>query len=328
MSDNIESGTRRPSALEQGPRKKPRTSDPLVHHGRHFGRTIHAMCNVSALIVNCVLRLDEREPMELLSAEAARAAGLRAAIEPEEMSRVADFRGASSARSDDTKSLKGHILDWIGTPGEAFVPPIARNIKTNRGYHHEVTGSLLCPAGLNWADSNVKAQLRSGEMTVPGDQWPIFLYANNQYDPDDPWNGLLRSRLLVTAYKHIFTSPSSVDDETKATRAGNARIHGMTKVTAASIAYIATQVRFALSSSSVFSRTDTVTDSERFYNSVLEFLDDINEKEDVDALLAWWNRHIFPGSATGARAPAKNSALAKLLERRKQKNNTAAAVST
>ncbi|OBZ65520.1 hypothetical protein A0H81_14484 [Grifola frondosa] len=323
----------------------PRTSDPLVHHGRHFGRTIHAMCNVSALIVNCVLRLDEREPMELLSAEEWREQRVFAQLlnlvpfleqrlmtdcDEEEMSRVADFiqRGASSARSDDTKSLKGHILDWIGTPGEAFVPPIARNIKTNRGYHHEVTGSLLCPAGLNWADSNVKAQLRSGEMTVPGDQWPIFLYANNQYDPDDPWNGLLRSRLLVTAYKHIFTSPSSVDDETKATRAGNARIHGMTKVTAASIAYIATQVRFALSSSSVFSRTDTVTDSERFYNSVLEFLDDINEKEDVDALLAWWNRHIFPGSATGARAPAKNSALAKLLERRKQKNNTAAAVST
>ncbi|OBZ74977.1 hypothetical protein A0H81_05476 [Grifola frondosa] len=321
MSDNIESGTRRPSALEQGPRKKPRTSDPLVHHGRHFGRTIHAMCNVSALIVNCVLRLDEREPMELLSAEERREQRVFAQLlnlvpfleqrlmtdcDEEEMSRVADFRGASSARSDDTKSLKGHILDWIGTPGEAFVPPIARNIKTNRGYHHEVTGSLLCPAGLNWADSNVKAQLRSGEMTVPGTS----------------------GRFSLTAYKHIFTSPSSVDDETKATRAGNARIHGMTKVTAASIAYIATQVRFALSSSSVFSRTDTVTDSERFYNSVLEFLDDINEKEDVDALLAWWNRHIFPGSATGARAPAKNSALAKLLERRKQKNNTAAAVST
>jgi len=45
------------------------------------------------------------------------------------------------------------------------------------------------------------------------------------------------------AYKHIFTSPSSVEKETKATRSGNARIHGMTKVTPASIVYIATQVR-------------------------------------------------------------------------------------
>jgi hypothetical protein len=46
----------------------------------------------------------------------------------------------------------------------------------------------------------------------------------------------------LQAFKHIFTSPSSVDQEPKATRSGNARIHGMTQVTAASIAYVATQV--------------------------------------------------------------------------------------
>ena len=43
-------------------------------------------------------------------------------------------------------------------------------------------------------------------------------------------------------YKHIFTSPSSVDKVMKATRSGNARIHGMTQVTSPSIVYIATQV--------------------------------------------------------------------------------------
>jgi len=31
--------------------------DPLVHHGRHFGRTIHALCNVNALVTNGILRL-------------------------------------------------------------------------------------------------------------------------------------------------------------------------------------------------------------------------------------------------------------------------------
>jgi hypothetical protein len=46
----------------------------------------------------------------------------------------------------------------------------------------------------------------------------------------------------LQAFKHIFTSPSSVDREPKATRSGNARIHGMTQVTPASIAYVATQV--------------------------------------------------------------------------------------
>jgi hypothetical protein len=88
----------------------------------------------------------------------------------------------------------------------------------------------------------------------------------------------------------------------------------MTRVTPASIAYIATQVssdihsarlvfpcafsairlwqtRFALSSSSVFSRTDTITDSERFCNSILELFDDVEEKAEVEDLLVWWNRY-------------------------------------
>jgi hypothetical protein len=84
----------------------------------------------------------------------------------------------------------------------------------------------------------------------------------------------------------------------------------MTSVTTGSIAYIATQVRpllmakqdnattdlfpiqlrFALSSSSVFCRSDTSTDSARFYESVLHFLDHPDEKGDVNALLLWWNR--------------------------------------
>ncbi len=43
-----------------------RTTDPLVHHGRHFGRSIHALCNVHALINNGIIRMGERaeEPEE------------------------------------------------------------------------------------------------------------------------------------------------------------------------------------------------------------------------------------------------------------------------
>jgi len=34
----------------------------------------------------------------------------------------------------------------------------------------------------------------------------------------------------------------------------------------------------------------TVTDSERFYNSLLEIMDDPAEKTEVEALLNWWNQ--------------------------------------
>jgi hypothetical protein len=49
----------RVDALVLGPRKKPCLSDPLVSHGRHFGRTVHALCNVQALLTNGLRRLNE-----------------------------------------------------------------------------------------------------------------------------------------------------------------------------------------------------------------------------------------------------------------------------
>ena len=46
-------------------------SDPLVSYGRHFGRTVHALCNVQSLLTNGLLRLGELagEPEESFSAE-------------------------------------------------------------------------------------------------------------------------------------------------------------------------------------------------------------------------------------------------------------------
>ena len=45
---------------------------------------------------------------------------------------------------------------------------------------------------------STKEKLRSGEMEVPRDQWPIFLYADYQYDAEDVWKGLFRSMLLAS----------------------------------------------------------------------------------------------------------------------------------
>ena len=38
-----------------------RAGDPYVHHGRHFSRTVHAMCNVQALITNSITCMGEGE---------------------------------------------------------------------------------------------------------------------------------------------------------------------------------------------------------------------------------------------------------------------------
>jgi hypothetical protein len=59
-------------------------------------------------------------------------------------------KGVNGARSDDTKTMKSAIVDWITPPGQNLDPPISRKVKTTRGFHHERTGALLCPAGLDW----------------------------------------------------------------------------------------------------------------------------------------------------------------------------------
>ncbi|KAG1892969.1 uncharacterized protein F5891DRAFT_1209455 [Suillus fuscotomentosus] len=158
-------------------------------------------------------------------------------------------KGAAGTRGDDTKTLKSAVLDWIVPQGEAIQPPLHRNSKIDRGFNHDLTGFLLCPVGLDWNDSQTKENLRSGKL----------------------W-----------AYKHVFTSPSSVEKEPKATQSGNARLHGMNSVTTASIAYIATQT---------------------FYHSLLDLLGDPDESKEVDELLMWWNwyfRHLLLPNDTSA----------------------------
>ena len=111
--------------------------------------------------------------------------------------------------------MKGAIINWITPKGQTLTPHIPRNAKIGRGFHHERTGALLCPAGYEWANeeyvvgfvlhftkgitrSRTKAKLRNGQLQVAGDLWPIFLYAGYSYDAEDPWNGLLRSSVLVS----------------------------------------------------------------------------------------------------------------------------------
>ncbi|KAI1783655.1 hypothetical protein LXA43DRAFT_1067455 [Ganoderma leucocontextum] len=334
-------GQKRPSedsALTQPPRKKAGPSDGWKLKGRHIGRSIHAFANFAQLILGGI-QLDkdldlfpdngiEKYPAEtrlqyeiygrIIRFLPDLEEGLRkGTIDTSRLNRICSSAGANAARSDDVKGLKGTVLDWITDPVTGLVPPIPRNSMGNRGFKHEATGKYLCPAGLDWNDAG--SALRAGTMVVQSDQWSIFLYSNGSYDPERPWAGLLRGRLLINAFKHVFTSPSSVDDSGRSTKSSNAAIHGMSQVTLASIVYVATLVRFSLGTRATFSLTDTVTDSQNFYNVLLAFLTHPDERENVNELLAWWNKQVFPNFVAIFRAPTVNSALAKLMELRKKR---------
>jgi hypothetical protein len=42
-------------------------------------------------------------------------------------------------------------------------------------------------------------------MYVRGDQWPLFLYDDCRFDPEHPWNGLLRNELLVLVRRGLLS---------------------------------------------------------------------------------------------------------------------------
>ena len=67
------------------------------------------------------------------------------------------------------------------------------------GWIGRITSPLLS-LSCRWRLQDIirtKEKLRNGELVIKGDQWPIFLYHGYVYDEEDPWNGLLRSALLV-----------------------------------------------------------------------------------------------------------------------------------
>ena len=94
------------------------------------------------------------------------------------------------------------------------------------------------------------------------------------------------------------------------------------------------QARFALTSAQVFSCTDLITNSEHFYTSILNLLDDTDKKDEVDQLLMWWNRYvfivnvvpvqmtvfrqIFPLYADREWVPSKNSTIAQIRQKHKE----------
>lgn len=176
----------------------------------------------------------------------------------------------------------------------------------------------------------IKEKLRNNQLRVVGDQWPIFLYVNYAYDAEDPWNGLLRSGILVSVCRFFCTihswftnglrtcRPTSIYSRLRVpsnSKSRRLRDRATLVSTACSVwqklrshmlqhrwalfhhlltrvEMLFLQARFALTSAQVFSRTDLLTDSERFYDSILELLDDTDERDEVNQLLQWWNRCV------------------------------------
>ncbi|KAG1814160.1 hypothetical protein EV424DRAFT_1326209 [Suillus variegatus] len=190
-------------------------------------------------------------------------------------------------------TLKDLVASWVNV--EYCPTPLIRpDDKYHRGFMSDACGKLLCPAEWCWDDPLVRAGIRdrTTAFIIFENLWPSFMYKNYEADAKNLECGLMKSKLLVMAFKAIFTSPCSaneVDREGDGTnilennqrtqrRSNQAKVKtcvasiiGMRKVTARMIAYTACQVRFALSHITSWCTVDRDFDYQLFWNNIIDF---------------------------------------------------------
>ncbi|KIK31501.1 hypothetical protein CY34DRAFT_19859 [Suillus luteus UH-Slu-Lm8-n1] len=227
-------------------------------------------------------------------------------------------RGADSARGDDTGTLKDLVASWVNIQCCA-TPLIRADDKHHRGFVNDACGKLLCPAEWRWEDPTVKAGIRgrTTSFIVSENSWPAFMYENYEANAENLEHGLMKSKLLVMGFKAIFTSPSSanevegdgdgadvIENCRRARRRSDrakvktcvASIIGMRKVTPRAIAYIACQIRFALSNITSWRTVDGDFDYQIFWDNIVDFFEDppgAAAQSRINKLLEWWTRKVF-----------------------------------
>ncbi|KAG1772183.1 hypothetical protein EV702DRAFT_1201571 [Suillus placidus] len=226
-------------------------------------------------------------------------------------------QGADSARGDDTGTLKDLVVSWVNIQC-CPTPLIRADDKHHRGFVNDPCGKLLCPAEWCWEDPTVRAGIcgRTTSFIVSENSWPAFMYENYEANAENLEHGLMKSKLLVMGFKAIFTSPSSanevdgngngadvIENCRRARRRSDqakvkmcvASIIGMRKVTPHAIAYIACQIRFALSNITSWHTVDGDFDYQIFWNNIVDFFEDppgAAAQSRINKLLEWWTRKV------------------------------------
>ncbi|KIM71549.1 hypothetical protein PILCRDRAFT_82683, partial [Piloderma croceum F 1598] len=206
-------------------------------------------------------------------------------------------KGSDMARGDDAGNLKLAVVVWVDEIFGPSQPPLKPTSKDERGLENDNTGRLLCPGEYKWDDAEIRTLIRQGhaDFLVTAQSWPIFLYAGHKCNEADMEEGLFKSALLLKASYFITLPYISHFKNLAATRSHVASLIGLRKVTPRLIAYVAVQLRFALSSANTWHVVDIDFNHEEFYTAIVNYFEITPgpvAAAEVANLLAWWNRCV------------------------------------
>ncbi|KAG2742716.1 hypothetical protein P692DRAFT_201681343, partial [Suillus brevipes Sb2] len=206
-------------------------------------------------------------------------------------------QGADAARGDDTSKLKALISEWVNREFKPD-PLVDPDDKHSRGFTNDACGRLLCPSELDWNDSAVKAGIRNRAdgYIVTDLSFPAFVYEKYTANPEDLEEGLFKGKILLQAYKAVFTSPSSAKDvEGEGDGADIIQNNRRARKTCDRIK-VKKHVRFALSAVTSWRSVDGDFDYVQFWRTIVDFFERPPGREAqrrVERLLEWWTRKVF-----------------------------------
>ncbi|KAF8414366.1 hypothetical protein L210DRAFT_3436152 [Boletus edulis BED1] len=213
--------------------------------------------------------------------------------------------GADSARVDDASTLKGEVIYWIATNSERIDLQLSPHSKRDRSLSHNLTGQLLCPVDYDWTNMRTSIQEYDPDFRVTAFSWPQFLYKGDTYNLNEPSKGLFQSDILVKVRCYsISARHHDGGDEAIHFKGPNPRHQShiaallrMKSVHPQAIAYIAVQVRFALSCADSWALEDEDFNYETFYYNIVDYFEAPDSPEKafkIKTLLLWWNRYVRP----------------------------------
>ncbi|KAI9573714.1 hypothetical protein HD554DRAFT_2013422, partial [Boletus coccyginus] len=260
---------------------------------------------------------------------------LKKEFSPEKDSQELDYvyqhlnKGMDGARGDDAASLKLAVVNWVMASSSPPPEPALKLCdKTRRGFYHDAIGRLLCPVDFNWNNPHHRAGIREfhPDFFVTEGSWPRLLYKDEKYDPKEPMKGLFKHELLVKTFKHIFTSPSSVDSEFAVNDdpgdPGTLSELPQKRRKGSSEKRTRSNLRFALSSCSSWRIQDEDFHYTQFYQNIVSYFEDAKTEQDeheTSQLLFWWNHVIFGCTNAKVYHPqqSNNMSVAKTLRSRR-----------
>ncbi|KAF8182276.1 hypothetical protein BJ912DRAFT_928631 [Pholiota molesta] len=281
-----ESGSSKRAQNEEEDENSPSDSKGYPSYGRIYGRQDDPFTNIDT-VVNFGIKYEiteedweNGEEQQTLSTKDGRLLHSWELL----CSIIPDFRRQMLALSDHRKLRKATCQQAT----------MRNKLKNDRGFYHPVTASLLCP--IKYPDTpETYADIKAGKLPLTAELLPRFLFPHNHiYDPTDISKDLLCGHVMYRAAKHIFQGPSSALEEPGAHRGkqGNAAICGITSLSPRMIAYVAIQVRFALSSATAWVAKDGTFSYTDFYWHIVGLLDDEDDLESQETIRLF-NYHVF-----------------------------------